>query len=76
MQTTGIYVKEGKGMIEKQIPLNEAINVYKSNPLNFYSSFFFGKTKKSMGWQKAVGKKIAEKYQFESVFDLGCAAGY
>jgi len=76
MKTTGIYTKENNRVVEKQIPLEEAIEIYKSNPLNFYSSYFFGKTKKSMAWQKAVGKKIAEKYQFESVLDLGCAAGY
>jgi len=76
MTTTGIYVKEGNGIVEKQIPTEEAVEIYKSNPLDFYSSFFYGKTKKSMVWQKAVGKKIAEKYQFESVLDIGCAAGY
>lgn len=76
MKTTGIYVKSGRRIVEKQIPLEEAVDMYKDNPSDFYSHYFFARMKRSKDWQIAVGKKIEEAYEFESVMDIGCAAGY
>jgi len=76
MGTTGIFVKGEGGMVEKQIPLEEAVEIYKEDPEKLYSDFFFRKMRRVRKWQRPLGAKFAEFMKVKSVVDFGCAAGY
>ena len=74
-EQTGIYVTGEKGIYEKQVPLSEAIEIYKNSPSDLYSDHFFKKLQRTYSWQSAVGHTIAELYDLKSIVDFGCAIG-
>ena len=49
---------------------------YREDPSFFYTERFFQKMKRPGGWQRAVGKMVAEKYAAKSAIDIGCGLGY
>ena len=76
METTGIMVKNGSHVINKQINLNDASDIYKKDPGQLYSKAFFQKMAKVRRWQLPLAKKISGLYKIQSVVDFGCASGF
>jgi len=76
METTGIYIDDGKNVVEKQISLSKAKDIYKERPEQFYSEHFFSKMRKSRAWQVGWGEQLAQKFKLNSVVDFGCASGF
>lgn len=55
--------------------MNE-IEIYKTNPSDFYSLKFYSKLRKCRPWQASIGKMVALKYDIKSVVDFGCGLGF
>jgi len=75
-ETTGVYTTINGKKTEIQKPVDEVIEMYRSDPSLVYSKEFFERMQKLRLWQKEVGRKIVDVFGVKSVGDFGCGAGY
>jgi SAM-dependent methyltransferase len=73
---TNYYIDDGARIIEKAIPIADAIERYKANSSAAYPADFFHKLIRCRDWQIAVGEEIGKKYGITSVVDFGCGLGF
>lgn len=75
-EQTGIYKYVDGKIAEVQIPLDEAIRIYKEDPKSLYPDHFFAKMQRIRGWQNEFAEKLAKELKLTSVVDFGCGNGY
>jgi hypothetical protein len=73
---TNLYKTENGRMKEISVDIEDAIEIYKEDPLQVYPKGFFNKMVKLRGWQRDAGDKICKQWGVKSIVDFGCASGY
>jgi len=76
MSETKLYKTIDGKMKEVSVSMEDAITLYKEDPLKVYPNGFFKKMRKLRDWQNDAGRKICKEFNVESVIDFGCASGY
>lgn len=76
MSETKLYKTIDGNMREVSVHMDDAVALYKENPLEVYPDGFFKKMRKLRGWQKEAGSKICKSFNINSIIDFGCASGY
>ena len=77
MQTqTKFFINEGDKIVEKNIPMEDAVRMYKEDSSNTYPSIFYQLTMRCKSWQIDIGECIGKLYNITSAVDFGCGLGY
>lgn len=75
-EVTNFFVSDGTQMIERAIPMSDAVALYSNNSSNTYPSVFYKNTTKCREWQIAIGQCVGRILNIKSVVDFGCGLGY
>lgn len=75
-ESTNFFVDDGDGLVEKSIPIEKAVELYKNNLSNTYPPVFYKNTRKCQVWQTGIGEVVGKMYNVRSAVDFGCGLGY